>query len=661
MNKKRFIMRQMKLAILFLAITTMNLLAQTDYFYNPQGKHVNFIVRTDKILVKMKPSEGTTSLQNLPSGSSVNDIGGNYRMITVTTKEKPDSLLKRNPAIQDAYYMLEYEDGTMQAVTNQIFLKPKGNNSLAKCLTAAGLPSQPISERLILPEDSIYLIALDLPGKNMMSVVRHLYETGLCEFAEPDFLKFMHVDDDDVFDEYWGLYNYGIRANRVWPNFITGSGVKVAVLDLGVDLTHPDLAANMLPGYDATTGAPQGANGSPCSWDPHGTYCAGIIAAVYNSIGITGAAYSAKIIPIRIAYTTTMGSHAYIMFDSWIVDAFNYARTTAQADVISCSWQMSPSTSVTTAINDAISSGRNGKGCVVVFSSGNDTQSTIPYPANLASVIAVGSATWNSTRAPSSNYGTDLDVVAPGVYIGTTDIQGSGGSSPNDYDIESGTSMACPFVSGIAALLIEANPNLSGANIKSIIESTARKIGNYIYTNSSGHSNGTWNNEMGYGMADAPAAIASLNATISGSDIVSCSGSTYTSNIAGHWDVSGDITIISGQGTNSITVASSSSAAHRPAQIYRGGASKAVYVGAPPITSITGPQQVNVNSSGTYYATSIPNATYHWELDGNPVGNGNYVASITFNSTGTHTVTCFTSTPCSGMEQDLLYYYVTVH
>jgi len=146
--------------------------------------------------------------------------------------------------------------------------------------------------------------------------------------------------------------------------------------------------------------------------------------------------------------------------------------------------------------------GRSGKGCVVVFASGNDYQSTVGYPANCnPEVIAVGAISSSGMRASFSNYGSALDVVAPGEDVITTTTN-SGYSSAI-----SGTSFACPLVAGVAALVLSVNPDLTQKQVADIIESTAKKCGNYSYTTQSGHTNGTWNNQMGYGLVDAYAAV----------------------------------------------------------------------------------------------------------------------------------------------------------
>jgi hypothetical protein len=210
------------------------------------------------------------------------------------------------------------------------------------------------------------------------------------------------------------------------------------------------------------------------------------------------------------------------------------------ADVISNSWEVGCYDQIIAdAVDNAITFGRNGKGCVVVFCSHNKILDTVSFPASLPTVIAVGAISPCGERKSytscdtetgwGSNYGEALDIVAPGVLIATTDLQGQAGYNPNipihvirggtivhnDYTDEAytvwfnGTSAATPHVSGVAALIISVAPNLTGQGVRDIIESTAQKIRPdlYDYQNTVGRPNGTWHEEMGYGLVDAYEAV----------------------------------------------------------------------------------------------------------------------------------------------------------
>ena len=191
---------------------------------------------------------------------------------------------------------------------------------------------------------------------------------------------------------------------------------------------------------------------------------------------MVGVASGCKIIPIRHSWCHF--NNALIgLWDDVLVNAVYYAYDTARADVISNSWGPLTSSVQRDVIAEALTLGRDGKGCVVVFASGNENSTLMDlYFQSIPDVIAVGAINSTGKRANFSNYGSDLDVVAPGVSIPSTDIQGSYGHSSGDYSNSDGTSFAAPHVSGVAALVLSVNPNLTGKQVVYIIESTAQKI-----------------------------------------------------------------------------------------------------------------------------------------------------------------------------------------
>lgn len=272
-----------------------------------------------------------------------------------------------------------------------------------------------------------------------------------------------------------------------------------------MDRGHPDLEDNILLGINATMD-PISGDGSADLDNDHGTNCAGIIGAIDNEIGIKGVSSHSKIIPVRIA-------NGRILEDQWFINGIIYAYRTAKADVISCSMNIGdPSSAITDVLNSALTNGRNGKGCVIVFAAGNDNVENIPYPANaISDIISVGAMSpCGQRKAPKScdgenwgsNYGAVLDVVAPGVKIPTTTLL------DHSYTMSfNGTSAACPHVSGVAALLLSVYPFLTQKEVSSIILGSTRKLPNYNYSNTSGHPYGSWNNETGYGLVDAFSAL----------------------------------------------------------------------------------------------------------------------------------------------------------
>lgn len=354
---------------------------------------------------------------------------------------------------------------------------------------------------------------------NALELSNVFYESGLFEAAEPEFFHAIQVDcaNDYLFEQQWNLKNTGqfdiayngIDVNYCAAQLITSgdSSIIIGVYDTGVDLTHPDINLYSFS-FDAHTGT------SPSTLidtKPHGTKCAGVIGAKTNNIiGVAGIAPNCPIMSLSWNSVTS----------SELGNGFKVAAD-HNCSVISNSWSYEvPSSYVDEGIEYAISQGRNGKGCVVVFAAGNNN-GYVQYPANSNDdILVVGALSPCGERKNpdscdgeswwGSSYGDKLDIMAPGVKIRTTDIAGSGGSSSNDYvNNFNGTSSACPHVSGIAGLILSVNPYLTQKEVADIIESTAQKVGpSYIhYETETGRPNGTWNFEMGYGLVDAYAAV----------------------------------------------------------------------------------------------------------------------------------------------------------
>ena len=376
--------------------------------------------------------------------------------------------------------------------------------------------------------------------KNALELANQFHESSLFESSEPEFTYHdLQTSNDPFYADQWGLKNTGqygsaftgldIKAEQAWT-ITKGNNIKVAVFDSGFEMNHPDLVQNVFGnGFDIMTGtSPSQVRGD------HGTACAGIVGAVQNNnIGISGVAPESKLISIsmNLDFATT---------PLQIKSGFDWAVQN-NIDVLSCSWGgFPPSPFIETGISNSLNNGRNGKGCVVVFSTGNIGFNTnsIQYPANsLPNILTVGAMTPcgerkiasinlchnDSSALWASSYGTQLDVVAPGINIPTTDRQGINGYNPNlqfennanytnhlNYHSSfRGTSAAAPHVAGVAALILAVNPNLTAVQVNTIIEQTAQKTRSdlYTYQNNSNRPNGSWHEEMGYGLVNAYAAV----------------------------------------------------------------------------------------------------------------------------------------------------------
>ncbi len=283
----------------------------------------------------------------------------------------------------------------------------------------------------------------------------------------------------------WGVDR--IDAEKVWSSN-TGSDIYIAIVDTGIDYDHPDLAANCIDGASFVdyTDDPMDDNG-------HGTHCAGIAAAVNNTIGVVGVAPDAKLIAAKVL---DYNGGAYL---SWIADGIVWAADNG-ADVISLSIGYNKPVK---SWKDACDYAYYTKGVVVVAAAGNSGNppgkgNNVEYPGRYDSTIAVAATTTDDQRAWFSSTGPAVELAAPGVSIYSTWWD-------DTYDYNSGTSMACPHVSGVAALVLAGavdptydldNDGIWDNNeVRQKMDDTAEDLGD------SGRDN--W---YGYGLVDAEAA-----------------------------------------------------------------------------------------------------------------------------------------------------------
>lgn len=351
--------------------------------------------------------------------------------------------------------------------------------------------------------------------RNSIDASNYFFETGEFAAIDPAFMfNFKPNTDcdppnDPDFYRLWGLKNnnyqgYDIDVACAWEvgDGAEGEDVIVAVIDQPVDVNHNDLRSNIHSFYDTQNGQ----STYPISWLSHGTHVAGTIAAVKNNnLQVVGVAPKSKIMSI---------SHDLYVnprISAQLADGISYAWQNG-ASVINNSWgdqggglyNQLQSFILEEAIANAMNLGRGGKGCVVVFAAGNygSHGPIMDYPATFHDdILTVGAIANDGYRADYSGFGMHLDIVAPGSDIYST--------IPNNRaGYMSGTSMAAPHVSGIAALVLSINSELTGRQVRDIIESTAKKIhatpqGSYQYSTTYMRPNGTWALEMGYGLADA--------------------------------------------------------------------------------------------------------------------------------------------------------------
>lgn len=328
-----------------------------------------------------------------------------------------------------------------------------------------------------------------------LNVANSIFETGFFASSIADFnYDGRECISDPDFGKQWGLQN-NIHTNidisicSAWQQ-ATGKGIKIAIVDNGIEKTHSDLAANIDSlSYDTETQVL-----SSSVYGDHGTHCAGIIAANINNSFIAGVAPKAKLMAVSNSFT---GAN----YERNMAEGITWAWKNG-ADIISCSWRSNPSDYIKEAIDSLLLYGRDGKGAILVKSAGNQNGGPVTFPGNYRpEILTVSSIGVNGNLSYFSSVGNYVDVCAPGENIYSTLLN-------NTVGMKSGTSMACPHVSGLAALILEINPNLSGQEVRDIIEQNTKKIGNLIYHNNNPNRiNGTWNDHYGYGLIDAHAAV----------------------------------------------------------------------------------------------------------------------------------------------------------
>lgn len=283
------------------------------------------------------------------------------------------------------------------------------------------------------------------------ALVQALARNPHIKFAEVDgAIAMQQIPADPYYTSAWHLPK--IQAPAAW-DIATGTGITIAILDGGVQSTHPDLAGHVVPGWNFYDN-----NSNTSDVNGHGTRVAGTAAAVGNNgIGVTGGAWNAKIMPMRISDTYGNITYYSIVANALVWAADHGARVANMSYIVS---------NVST-IQNAAQYMRN-KGGVVVASAGNTgLYMSSPNTSTMITVAATDSA---NLRTSWSTYGPIVDVTAPGVSIWTTNV-GSG------YGAYSGTSYSSPLTAGVVALMLSANPALQPAQVDSILTSTATDLG----------------------------------------------------------------------------------------------------------------------------------------------------------------------------------------
>ena len=356
-------------------------------------------------------------------------------------------------------------------------------------------------------------------ANELFATIRAFEASPYVESVEHDELHFVSlVPNDTLYYTQWGLSGeWGVRAEGAWDINTGNSDVIVAIADTGVDYIHPDLENNIWLNDDPIGGGDDDGNGYVddwCGWDfvasasspwpgedgsgadnepmdfnGHGTHCSGIASAeTNNSEGVASLGYSVSIMCLRVGWSTNYGGVEYgVVGMSYAASAMTYAANEGAVS-FNASWGSSNSGGLSAAATYAANNG-----CQVITAAGNGNPGGDypPYLGTRSDVIAVAATTSNGKKAGFSNYGTWVDVSAPGLSIRST-VRIHYGA--HEYVSWNGTSMAAPFVTGLCGLVKSEFPGYSRQDIRDAIEGHCRPLNNDSYYDQG---------KMGEGLIDA--------------------------------------------------------------------------------------------------------------------------------------------------------------
>lgn len=490
-----------------------------SYYYSSTGKRIaltesldyKFVIFDHAVLSELKDLK-----RYAPSNIFHNEIKHctfsiepNNNDECVCAKVHQDILLSYSDHVlySAPYYITE--DGNEIGVTNIFRIKLKEADDIEVLLNFVNSNNIEILSSNMIPL-WYTLSCTSLSTNNALEYVNQAYESGLFAACEVEFTDNIHIEsnlysyNDPGYSSQWNLqssagFNLGIDNVHYLSK---GNGASIAVVDNGIYIEHPDL--NIISSWDATSEISPATNYIYVAdtINHHGTATSGVIGAqINNETGIVGIAPDALLTPISVKFGVSTYDTSIKLTSVALADAIYFAAING-ADVISNSWSSNTDLQyVNSAISFALSSGRNGKGSVVVFASGNQSQSISRYPhASNPNIISVGNSDHHGYRYITSNYGSDLDVVAPGtnVYL----LAGDG-----EYITATGTSVSCPQVAAIAGLILSVNPDLTYSQVSEIIDKTAGRISTYSFIHNDDKPHGLWNEEVGYGLVNAMDAV----------------------------------------------------------------------------------------------------------------------------------------------------------
>lgn len=374
------------------------------------------------------------------------------------------------------------------------------------------------------------------PEADTLARIAELEARADVEYAHPNYLLRAAAEPNDpLYARQWPLRAMNLPA--AWDQTTGDADVTIAVADSGILPGHPDLAPKLLPGYDFVeadfSDDGDGRDGDPT--DPggsfHGSHVAGTAAAATdNGVGVAGVSWGARLLPVRVLGTDSGTLADAIDGILWSVGEGvpGAPPNPNPADVLNLSLGGPFLCSQAPAFQDAFDLAEAAGTSVVVAAGNDDADASYFTPASCAGVVAVGATTFGGERAPYSNYGARIDVMAPG---GNLDEDADGDGFPdgvlstvfdpagggNSYAYFQGTSMAAPHVAGLVALMKSVQPALTPAEVRDVLRGTAVPL-----------TGAACPEGCGAGLVDAAAALASLGTPVAPSFTLSLSPATVS-------------------------------------------------------------------------------------------------------------------------------------
>jgi len=407
-----------------------------NFFYYSSGRKIPLPVSKEMLAVRFKPGvpleQQRTIVESEPSLASFfeREELSIFKLTLLPLREqvtKEDAIqtinsLNTKLEVEFASAVFHFPDAEL-IVTDEFLVKFDPSVSEAEIRAFNVLNNVEIVEKA--ESTGWYTLRVKEPrNMNTLKTANLYYEDRITLYSVPNFvmrLEPMSVTPDDTyFEEQWALNNTGqtggtpnadMDAPAGWQITTGSCEIIIAIIDSGVELIHADLITKLVDGRDCIY---DDNDPSPVSDDAHGTACAGLAAAdTNNATGVAGVCWNCKIMPVRVFENNWTNYDILSKGIKWAADN--------GADVLSNSWGGGPSNDkIHSAIIHAKNNGRDGKGCVIVFASGNGN-GPVSYPAKYDEVIAVGATDHNDVRWAifedwGSNYGSELDVVAPSAW-----------------------------------------------------------------------------------------------------------------------------------------------------------------------------------------------------------------------------------------------------